>query len=114
MRGPAVLLIGMLLASVQCITACTLASCGETQQKQVPPCHQHQSPTPEQESTHTKACDHQKATDQVRDLMPDLQLVVLVIDAPAVAPMSQAAWEPGAQLFASPPPLTVSSPILRI
>ena len=51
--------IVLLLASVQCLSACTLASCAPAKQdSQLPPCHQHDRAPVANE--HDK-CDHQKA-----------------------------------------------------
>jgi len=51
--------IALLLTSVQCLSACTLASCAPApKDAQLPPCHQHhQTPVSDQHNS----CDHQKA-----------------------------------------------------
>jgi len=105
-------MIALLLASVQCLSACTLRSCDPApQQSQLPPCHQHhQAPASDQHNN----CDHQKALNAPS---ADLALAhlsvapapffmpVLIADAPVViAP---------AQVLESPPGLLASS-ILRI
>jgi hypothetical protein len=72
-----VITVLVLLASVQCISACTLAACSETQSSQTPPCHKHQPPV-RHAPDHAKDCDHQKTADEVRSSLPDLHVFVMI------------------------------------
>src|SRR4051812_4915087 len=59
MRWFSLAIVALLLSSVQCLSACTLASCAPSpKDTQLPPCHrQHQAPA----ANHHDNCDHQKA-----------------------------------------------------
>lgn len=115
MRVTVTFAILMLLASFQCISACTLAECGETQeQPQTPPCHHEKAPAPSHHSTHDQACDHQKTADQARPSMPELQFVADIDAVPFRIITLTAVFEPAHQVFASPPLLGSPSSILRI
>jgi hypothetical protein len=69
MRWAAVLTIALLLAGVQCLSACTLASCTEHTQ-QAPPCHSHHK-APAPDAGHP--CDHQNAVKAAGTELPLLQ-----------------------------------------
>ena len=114
MRGTATFIILALLTSFQCISACTLAVCGETRQAHVPPCHPQEAPAPVHHSTHDQACDHQKAADHVRPLMPDLQFAVVADLAPLVLMAHAPAVDAASLVFTRPPLLFSPSSVLRI
>jgi hypothetical protein len=105
-------LIALLLASVQCLSACTLASCApSSRDAQLPPCHRHhQVPV----SNHQDNCDHQKA---VSAPAADLDLAQLgLAPTPHVMPALIAAAPatlPEPLVLDSPPGLTAFS-VLRI
>ena len=109
MRWVSVVTIALLLASVQCLSACTLASCAPApKDAQLPPCHQHH-----QAPTHDN-CDHQKA---VSAPSADLAMAHLgVVAAPVFLPelMAAAPLAPAAHLVLESPPGLVTPSVLRI
>ena len=112
MRWVAVVTIALLLASVQCLSACTLASCAPaTKDAEFPPCHQHhQTPAPDQHNT----CDHQKA---VSAPSTDLAIAHLaLVAAPVFLPELMAAppLAPAVNLALESPPELLKLSILRI
>ena len=102
--------IALLLASVQCLSACTLASCAPApKDAQLPPCHQrhHQAPTHDN-------CDHQKAVSAPSTdvaiahlgLAPVAEFVpVLMATTPVVS---------AAHLVLESPPGLITPSVLRI
>jgi hypothetical protein len=113
MRWVSAALITVLLASVQCLSACTLASCAPApKDAQLPPCHQHhQAPAPA--SDQHDNCDHQKAVSApIADLgMAHLALAPVLEFVPVL--MAAAPLELAAHLVIESPPLKTSS-VLRI
>ena len=112
MRWVSVATIALLLASVQCLSACTLASCAAApKDAQLPPCHQHrQTPAPDQHNN----CDHQKA---VSAPSADLAMAHLGLSPlPEFPPMLMAAAPlmPAAHLILEIPPGLTTSSVLRI
>ena len=112
MRWVSVITIALLLASVQCLSACTLASCAPAaKDAQLPPCHQHQQ-APAPASDHNN-CDHQKAVSA-----PSADLAIAHL---ALAPMPEfvpvlmitTPVELAAHLVIESPPPKASS-VLRI
>jgi len=105
--------IALLLASFQCLSACTLASCTPApKDTQVPPCHQHhqQSPATGQHNN----CDHQKA---VNAPSTDLAIAHLALVAtPMFLPelMAAAPLAPAAHLILESPPGLLTPSVLRI
>lgn len=112
MRWVSVLTIALLLASFQCLSACTLASCTPApKDTQVPPCHQHQqTPATGQRNN----CDHQKA---VNAPSADLAMAHLAL-APASefipALMAAVPLAPAAHLILESPPGLLTPSVLRI
>jgi len=111
MRWVSVVTIALLLASVQCLSACTLASCAPApKDAQLPPCHQHhQTPA----SDHND-CDHQKAVSAPN---ADLAMAHLgVVAAPVYLPelMATTLLAPVAHLILESPPGLVTPSVLRI
>jgi hypothetical protein len=101
--------IALLLASVQCLSACTLASCAP-KAAQLPPCHQHQQ-TP---STDHNNCDHQKA---VSAPSADVAVAHLgLVAAPVFLPelMAAAPLAPLPHLVLESPPGLVTTSVLRV
>ena len=101
--------IALLLASVQCLSACTLASCAPApKDAQLPPCHQHQ-----QAPAHDN-CDHQKA---VSAPSSDLAMAhVGLAPLPEFVPVLMATTPPvsTAHLVRDSPPGLVTPSVLRI
>ena len=132
MRVYAILVVLALVASAQCMSACAIASCMESQEKHVPPCHQHGAPhggvplsshhgsgshddsDSQSVPQHDKACDHQKTADEARWVAADLSFVDVVTETGSVEALASAGLvqEPG--IFGSPPPLVIFSSVLRI
>jgi hypothetical protein len=114
MRWVSVVTIALLLASVQCLSACTLASCAPTpKDAQLPPCHQHQQ-TPAPASDQHNNCDHQKA---VSAPSADVAMAHLgVVAAPVFLPQLTAAASlaPAVQMVLESPPGLVTPSVLRI
>jgi hypothetical protein len=114
MRWVSVVTIALLLASVQCLSACTLASCAPApKDAQLPPCHQHHQ-TPAPASDQHNNCDHQKA---VSAPSADLAMAHLGVVAPPVflpELMAAAALAPAAHLVLESPPGLVTPSVLRI
>lgn len=112
MRWVSAVTIAVLLASVQCLSACTLASCAPApKDAQLPPCHQHRQ-APASASDHNN-CDHQKA---VSASSADLTMAHLgVVAAPVFLPelMITTPVDLAAHLIIESPPLKASS-VLRI
>lgn len=112
MRWVSVALIAGLLASVQCLSACTLASCAPApKDAQLPPCHQHrQTPAPDQHNN----CDHQKAVSAPSaDLaMAHLALAPVAEFVPVL--MAAAPLAPAAHLVLESPPGLLIPSVLRI
>ena len=101
--------IAVLLASVQCLSACTLASCAPApQDSQLPPCHQHHQQSPPHNN-----CDHQKAVNAPSaDLaVAHLALAPVAEFLPVLLPATP--LELAAYLAIESPPLQTSS-VLRI
>jgi hypothetical protein len=113
MRWVSVVTIAVLLASVQCLSACTLASCAPApKDAQLPPCHQHRQ-TPAPASDQHNNCDHQKA---VSAPSADLAIAHLgLAPVPEFLPvlMITTPVELAAHLIIESPPLKASS-VLRI
>ena len=112
MRWVSLMTIAMLLASVQCLSACTLASCAPApKDAQLPPCHQHQqTPATGQHNN----CDHQKA---VSAPSTDLAIAHLaLVAAPMFLPelMAAAPLAPAAHLVLESPPGLLTPSVLRI
>src|SRR6185369_5202174 len=112
MRWVSAVTIALLLASVQCLSACTLASCAPApKDAQLPPCHQHQqAPATDQHNN----CDHQKA---VSAPSADLAMAhVGLVAAPAFLPVLMAATPlvTAAHLVLESPPGLVTPSVLRI
>ena len=112
MRWVSAVTIALLLASFQCLSACTLASCAPApKDAKLPPCHQHQqTPATGQHDN----CDHQKAVSAPStDLaMTHLGLAPVPVFVPvlmATTPVLSAAY----RVLASPPGLVTAS-VLRI
>jgi hypothetical protein len=114
MRWVAVLTIALLLASVQCLSACTLASCTEHAQQdaQAPPCHSHHHKAPAPDAGHP--CDHQNAVKAPStDLTPthwalapfELATLALIVASPVTA---------SAHLHLESPPGLLAPSVLRI
>jgi len=103
------MMIALLLASVQCLSACTLASCAPApKDAQLPPCHQHQ-----QAPAHDN-CDHQKA---VSAPSSDLGVAhVGLVAASVFLPVLMAATPlvSTAHLVLDNPPGLVTPSVLRI
>jgi hypothetical protein len=105
-------MIALLLASVQCLSACTLASCAPApKDAQLPPCHQHhQTPANDQHNN----CDHQKA---VSAPSADLAMAHLgVVAAPVFLPvlMPTTSVVSAAHMVLESPPGLVTPSVLRI
>lgn len=80
MRWVAVFTITLLVASVQCLSACTLSSWAQ----QAPPCHQHHK-APAQS---TSVCDHQDAVNAA-SLVAAAPLVLIPLDwVPPMPPVT--------------------------
>jgi hypothetical protein len=112
MRWVSVITIALLLASVQCLSACTLASCAPApKDAQLPPCHRHhQTPAADQHNN----CDHQKA---VSAPSADVAMAHLaVIAAPVFLPelIAAAPLAPAAHAVLESPPGLVTPSVLRI
>jgi hypothetical protein len=139
MRVYAVVLIVALVASAQCISACTIASCIETQQRNVPPCHKHGVPpqggvpqggipqggipmsshhhgseSPDSPQQQGQACDHQKTADEARWAALDLYFFDVLTDSPSMQVLSNPGLAEPSRKFESPPPLVTPSSVLRI
>ena len=96
MRWVSVIAAAVLLMSMQCLSACSLAACFQPpRQAQTPPCHQHHKAPPPQADPHSN-CDHQKVSSAPDSFAPGMQI------AWAAAPVPAAMMLPGAAL-ASPP-----------
>ena len=114
MRWVSVVTIAVLLASVQCLSACTLASCAPApKDAQLPPCHQHRQ-TPAPASDQHNNCDHQKAVSA-----PSADLAIAHLGLAPVAefvpmPMAAALLEPVMHLVLESPPGLVTPSVLRI
>ena len=104
-------MIALQLASVQCLSACTLASCAPApKDAQLPPCHQHhQAPVANQHDN----CDHQKA---VNAPSADLALTHLGLAPPVFMPvlMVTAPVAMAGQMVLESPPGLLASSVLRI
>lgn len=117
MRAFALITILVLVAGMQCVSACTLAACSEAQKPGVPPCHQEKTPAPEHPAghDHSTACSHQKVTDDIRPVMPDLPFVTV---ASAQTAIENIASVDLANFFRppliGPPLLATTSTVLRI
>src|SRR5450631_2945996 len=110
MRWVSAVTIALLLASVQCLSACTLASCAPApKDAQLPPCHQHrQAPATDQHNN----CDHQKAVSA-----PSADLGVAhfgLVAAPVFLPvlMATAPLTPTVYLVFEGPPGLVTPSVL--
>lgn len=114
MRWVSVVTIALLLTSVQCLSACTLASCAPApKDAQLPPCHQHRQ-TPAPASDQHNNCDHQKA---VSAPSADVAIAHLgLIAAPVFLPESMAAapLTRAAHLVPESPPGLITPSVLRI
>src|ERR1019366_6825920 len=112
MRWVSVVTIALLLASIQCLSACTLVSCAPApKDAQLPPCHQHhQAPASGQHNN----CDHQKA---VSAPSADLTIAHLGL-APALAfipvLMAASSLATATHLVLESPPGFVTPSVLRI
>jgi len=112
MRWVSVITIALLLASVQCLSACTLASCAPApKDAQLPPCHQHhQTPATDQPNN----CDHQKAVSA-----PSADVAMAhwgVVAVPVFLPelMAKAPLAPAVHLVLESPPGLITPSVLRI
>jgi hypothetical protein len=83
MRWVAVFTITLLVAGVQCLSACTLSSWAQ----QAPPCHQHHK-APAQSSN---VCDHEDAVNAA-SLVADVPLPLIAFDLVPPALRFRAAW----------------------
>jgi hypothetical protein len=115
MRWVAGFTIALLVASIQCLSACTLASCAQAAAdsfaRSAPPCHQHHK-APASQASHP--CDHQQAVrSAASDGTPDLWAVAPVeMVLPTMAAAAPMVFIPHASVESPPGLLKLS--VLRI
>ncbi len=110
MRWVSVVTIALLLASVQCLSACTLASCAPApKDAQLPPCHQrhHQAPTHDN-------CDHQKAVSAPSADLPIGHLGLAPVAEFVPVLMATTPLVSAAHLVLESPPGLITPSVLRI
>ena len=114
MRWVAVIAAAVLMLSVPCLSACTLAACMQTQQEaRTPPCHQHQKAPAPQADPHSN-CDHQKVSSAPDGFAPVMQIAWAASPVPGATMLRGAALEsPAVSPLKGPPGLALHS-VLRI